>query len=449
MEGLTARPQLLFLCHTTPYPPDRGTEIRTYHILRLLARAFDVTALCFERTPASGGGAAADIATSRDALGRFAAVELFAIPQMHSRVRYAWDHLRSVALRRVYTTYRYDSRAFRRRLAEVLASKSFDLVHVDSLDLAQYLPACSGIPVVCVHIDVEPILLQRRARVERKPWRSAYLSYQARRREEVERYWCPRVALNVAVSEPDRALVKGIAPSSCVTVVPNGVDTEEFQPAGTAGSGLAFVGGTTPSPNLDALHFFCDQVLPHLRAAGMYVPVRWIGRASFEQRRSHAERHGVELTGYVEDARPHMRDAACHIVPMRVGGGTRLKILNAWAMSKAVVSTSIGCEGLEAADGENILIRDDPKDFASAILAVLEDGHLRFRLGQRGRDTVEQLYSWDVIGRDMLDTYLRVANARSSRAADARTAPRTDSADGGANHPVVTPAVLPAHVPHP
>lgn len=448
MEDLTARPQLLFLCHTTPYPPDRGTEIRTYHILRLLARAFDVTALCFERTRASGGGAAADIATSRDALGRFAAVDLFAIPQLHSRVRYAWDHLRSIALRRVYTTYRYDSRAFRRRLAEVLASKSFDLVHVDSLDLAQYLPACRGIPVVCVHIDVEPILLQRRARVERKRWRSAYLRYQARRREEVERYWCPRVALNVAVSEQDRALVKGIAPSSCVTVIPNGVDIEEFLPAGTAGSGLAFVGGTTPSPNRDALHFFCDQVLPHLRAAGMDVPVRWIGRASTEQRRYHAERYGVELTGYVEDVRPLMRDAACHIVPMRVGGGTRLKILSAWAMGKAVVSTSIGCEGLEAVDGENILIRDDPKDFAAAILAVLADEDMRCRLGERGRDTAERLYGWDVIGREMIDTYLTVANARSGRVASAAATARAEPGYAPATCTATTPSVLRPHLPH-
>lgn len=272
MGDLTPRPQLLFLCQTTPYAPDGGAQIRTYHVLRLLARAFDVTALCFERSRTSGPGSTRDIATSGTALGRFAAVEIFAIPQRRSRVRYAWDHFRSLAWRRVYTTYLYDSAVFRQRLAEVLAAKSFDLVHVDSLDLAQYLPACHGIPVVCVHHDVEPILLQRRARGERSRWRSAYMSYQARRREEVERYWCPRVALNVAVSEQDRALVKRIAPGSQVAVVPNGVDVEEFQPAGCGGSGLAFVGGTTPAPNLDALEFFCDQIQPHLRAAWAHIP---------------------------------------------------------------------------------------------------------------------------------------------------------------------------------
>src|SRR5205807_75841 len=130
----------------------------------------------------------------------------------------------------------------------------------------------------------------------------------------------------------------------------------------------------------------------------------WIGSASAGQQRHYWERHGVELSGYVDDVRPLMQAAACHIVPLRAGGGTRLKILTSWAMGKPVVSTSLGCEGLAAVDGDNILIRDDPADFAGAILAVLGDPALRRRLGERGRATAEARYSWDVIGTDMIDT---------------------------------------------
>ena len=176
---------------------------------------------------------------------------------------------------------------------------------------------------------------------------------------------------------------------------------------------MVFVGGTNWFPNRDALDFFCEQILPHVQAGGAHVPARWVGSASAEQRRSYRERYGVELTGYVDDVRPFMRDAACHIVPLRAGGGTRLKILNAWAMGMAVVSTSIGCEGLAVVDGENILIRDDPRDFANAVLEVLESEALRRRLGERGRATTERLYSWDVIGQDMIETYLRVAHGGS------------------------------------
>src|SRR5438270_13359550 len=113
----------------------------------------------------------------------------------------------------------------------------------------------------------------------------------------------------------------------------------------------------------------------------------------------------VEHTGYVADCRPYVRDAACFVVPLRVGGGTRLKILDAWAMGKAVVSTSVGCEGLAAEDGRNILIRDDPAEFARAVCAVLRDQSLRARLGAAARATGEQHYSWERIGGPMLQLY--------------------------------------------
>jgi glycosyltransferase involved in cell wall biosynthesis len=221
------------------------------------------------------------------------------------------------------------------------------------------------------------------------------------------------VALNVTVSEGDRDRIDQLAPGSRVAVVPNGVDTEEFQPAVTDGTGVAYVGGTNPFPNLDALEFFAADVLPHLRASGPNRRVRWIGRASSDQQQQYADRYGIELTGYVEDARPMLRDAACHIVPLRVGGGTRLKILSAWAMGKPVVSTSVGCEGLAAADGENILIRDDPAAFAEAVARVLDDPALGRGLGERGRATAERLYSWNVIGARMNDAYLALTHGES------------------------------------
>jgi glycosyltransferase involved in cell wall biosynthesis len=405
MAGMMRRPRLLFLCQTLPYPPDGGVWIRTYHVMRQLAETFEITALCFERAATSG-----TTPGLKKGLAPLASVEVFPIPQRHSRLRFWCDHLRSAALRRVYTAYVYDSRAFQRRLAELLEIIPFDLIHVDSLDLARYLPACRELPVVCVHHDIESKLLQRRASVDRSAWRSAYFRYQSRRMEEVERRWCPRIALNVTCSEHDRERVAELAPGARIAVVPNGVDTGEFQPDSASGAGIAFVGGTNTFPNRDALEFFASGVLPHLGASARHMPIRWIGRALPDQRRDYAARYGIDLTGYVEDVRPLLRQAACHIVPLRVGGGTRLKILNSWAMGKPVVSTSIGCEGLAAADGDNILIRDDPKDFARAIAAVLDDGELRRRLGERGRATAERLYSWDAIGRAMRETYLTVAS---------------------------------------
>lgn len=409
----SSRPRLLFLCQTLPYPPDGGVWIRTFHVLRLLARAFDITALCFERAGSADVGGREHAAAARAALSQFADVEVFAIPQKHNRFRYVWDHVRSMACGRVYTTYLYESRAFRQRLRELLRSTTFHLVHADSLDLAAYLSTCSGLPVVCVHHDVESTLLRRRAGLERRWWRAAYMRFQARLMARIEQHWCARVALNIAVSEQDALVLRRLVPTARIAVVPNGVDVEEFRPDGCVGSGVAHIGGTNTFPNLDALEFFCEQIQPHLRGSSSDIPVRWIGRASPEQQRSYRARFGVELTGYVEDVRPLMRTAACHIVPLRVGGGTRLKILNSWAMGKPVVSTSIGCEGLDAVDGVNILVRDDRREFANAIQAVLEDAALRRRLGEAGRATVERLYSWESVGGELIETYRSVANAGS------------------------------------
>ena len=145
--------------------------------------------------------------------------------------------------------------------------------------------------------------------------------------------------------------------------------------------------------------------------------VRWIGSATKEQIGRFGAL-GIELRGYVDDVRPHIAAASAFIVPLRVGGGTRLKILNAWSMGCAVVSTSVGCEGLRARDGANIMIRDDPAAFAKAILDVERDPGLRRRLGTGARKTAEEVYSWSVIGRDMIDLYQGVISAAKERGQD-------------------------------
>jgi glycosyltransferase involved in cell wall biosynthesis len=316
----------------------------------------------------------------------------------------------------------YQSRPFAELLNRLVGSTAFEIVHADSLvDLAGYLPGiCDRIPVIGVHHNVESELLKRRASIEQSQLRRMYLNYQANLVEEVQRRWCGRVALNVAVSTADAAVLNRIAPDARVIVVPNGVDVDEFRPSNGSGGGVAYVGGMNWFPNRDALDFFCGEILPHLKQRRRELEVRWIGAASADEQHVYRDRYGVELTGYVDDVRPLVRDAACHIVPLRVGGGTRLKILNAWAMGKAVVSTSIGCEGLAATDGENILIRDGPKAFADAVATVLADDVLRRRLGNAGRETAERLYSWNRVGERMISAYSMLRRSEPRRSAVGR-----------------------------
>jgi len=225
--------------------------------------------------------------------------------------------------------------------------------------------------------------------------------------KEEEQRWCPRVTLNVAVSEVDAEKLGNIAPGARFTVVPNGVDTDYFRPPATAGQGdIVFVGGTTWYPNKDALDYFTSTILPILKKKAATRRVAWVGRASPEEIDRYQKEFGITLTGYVEDIRPFVHAASCYIVPIRIGGGTRVKILDAWAMGCAIVSTTVGCEGLSARDGQNILIRDDPEEFAVAVADLLVDPALRDRLGQAGRRTAIEEYSWEALEPNLRSAYL-------------------------------------------
>lgn len=395
------KPRLLFLSQTLPFPPNGGVKVRTYNILRLLAREFEIHALCFYRW--KRGRLGTDVNAGIDGLRSFGEVQAFPIPQEHDSRRLLWDHARSVLVDRAYTVYTYESRTYAAALEKLLQEQTFDLVHTDSLDLSGYFPLLQGIPVVCTHHDAQSRLLRRRAERESRML-GGYLRKQALLTEKEERRWCPQVALNVCVSELDAAYLRNLTGSDNFTVVPNGVDVDQFTPSDGQKKGIVFVGGTTWFPNRDALTHFSEDIYPKLRARFEGVTTTWVGRATKEEVRQLSS-EGLQLTGYVPDIRPYVSEAACYVVPIRIGGGTRIKILDAWAMGKAVVSTSIGCEGLDAVDGTNILIRDAPDEFASAIQEILTIPELRRKLETAGRKTAEQKYSWEVIGNNLIREY--------------------------------------------
>lgn len=412
-----AKPKLLFLGQTLPYPPDSGTAIRSYNVLRLLARDYDVTVLCFYRRATTG-----NLDASLTALRAIAPhVEAFPIEQEYSRARMLADHARSVLTGRAYTTYAYENAAFRRALLSHLARERFALVYLDSLDVGGYLPLITGMPIVVGHQNVESALLRRRGENESKGVRRAYLKLQAKLMEGEERRWCPRAAVNLSVSNADMHNFQKLVPNAHFEVIPNGVDVDAFVPGtGSTRDGIVFVGGLSWFPNADALEFFDTEILPLVRARDERVKVTWVGRAKPDVIASYAKR-GIVLTGHVEDMRSYVHSAACYVVPLRIGGGTRLKILDAWALGKAVVSTSIGCEGLDAVDGQNILIRDEPAAFATAVTMLLHDSGLRASLERNARATAVRKYSWDVIGEKMRSVYREVL-AQSLAASSGRSA---------------------------
>jgi len=417
---MAARPHLLFLAQCLPYPPHTGVAARTFNVLKQLQEAYDIDLVAFYRINHQPDRSGLDAA--REALGRVAGfvAEPTPIPNEHSGLRKLWDHVRSVFSGRVYTYYEYHSRVFAQRLRAVLRARAPDLVHVDSLDLHRWLPELPPVPIACTHHDIDSELLRSRAlRLDQAVLRN-YLRLQADRSERLTRQLCPGFALNVMMSKMDAGRLQALAPGAATLVVPNGTDTEYFRPNGTksVAGRVVFVGPTYNFPNRDAVEFLLEEIWPRIRAADRTTSLRLIGRNAPADQSRYAAESGVTPLGHVADVRPPLSEAGCCVVPIRVGGGTRLKILDAWAMGKAVVSTSIGCEGLNAVDGENILIRDTADAIADAVLQVLSDTTIRSRLERNGRRTAAETYSWHVVGHQIRSAYdallARVAAPRAA-----------------------------------
>lgn len=415
--------KVLFLSQTLPYPPDSGVNVRTFNVLKGVASAFDVHCLCFARRAVVPDPS--DLGRRLQGLRGTASGDGFFIPSEWSLGRKLATHASSVMRTRVYTWFEYSNAEYLKRMRSLLSTGQFGLVHIDSLDLARFAKVIREefptLPIACSHHNVESELLLRRSRVVGSPFVRMYLRHQARLYARLEREWLARFALNVAVSDRDAEILKSMAPDAGFLTIPNGVDTEFFsvspqEPEGGMAGSIVFLGGTDWFPNYDALAHFARDVLPILRGKGYRGQVYWVGRSTEAHREEFSE-SGVELTGFVDDIRPIVQGAACSVVPLRVGGGTRLKITTAWAMGAAIVSTSQGCEGLDARDGENLLVADTPERFADAVMRILVEDGLRRRLQSAARRTAEESYSWNVVLPPMIDAYrnqVRPAHATGS-----------------------------------
>jgi glycosyltransferase involved in cell wall biosynthesis len=401
------RETLLVLSQCLPFPPHSGVANRTYHILLQLQQAFDIHLVAFSRRNHQPDIAAREHAQKALA-ERLTRVYLPApLPAERSWIARASAHLSSVLSGRPYTYFEYQSPLFERGLREATMTTRPALVHVDSLDLFGWLEHLPPAPVAVTHHSIESDLLRARARRIPSRLLAGYLRLQARSVERVEQRLCPALSLNVVMSETDADKLRLLAPGSRTVSIPNGVDTTYFTPAGTdAEPGrLVFIGPTYMYPNRDAIDWFIQESWAPVRQRVPEATLHLIGKDTPTDRARYQAAGSVQCHGYLSDLRDELRRASCSIVPIRIGGGTRLKILDSWAAGVPVVSTSVGCEGLAVRDGENILVRDDPAAFAEAVVAVLTDPALRHRIGASGRLTAEQAYDWRIIGDRLIAAY--------------------------------------------
>jgi len=402
------RPSLLFLAQSLPYPPHSGVASRTFNVLKQLQKEFDVSLVAFSRRDHQGSER--DRASAQQSLQQYLTMVAHpcVIPSEHNLTRRVWDHVRSITSRRPYTDFEYDSEEFRKALLGVLGRTDPALIHLDSLDLHSWRSVLPDRPTGCTHHSIESELLRLQAGQVRLPILAPYVRYQANLVERVERSVCPEVAINVMMSNLDARRLESLAPGSRTVVIPNGVDVDFFTPHENAEQlpgRLVFVGPTYSFPNRDAVDHLLDDIWLAILARQPEASLHLVGRNAPLDRARFERAPAVTCLGYVPDVRPHLAAATCCVVPIRAGGGTRLKILDAWAMGKAIVSTTIGCEGLDARHGENILIADDPSAFGEAVVEVLRNQRLRDSLQVNARSTAVETYAWNSVGARLRAAY--------------------------------------------
>lgn len=410
------RRRILFLSQCLPYPPHSGVTNRTYHVLQELQRAFDVTLVAFSRRnhqPDDASRAMAASVLRREISDVMEPVRIESEWSLATKLR---SHALSVLAGKPYIWHEYGSPRFGQELEAAIARARPDMVHLDSMDLYRWLDSIPAVPTACTHHNIESDLLRLMAEHVSGRAAQTYLMHQAALVEKVERRLCARFDVNVMTSATDAGRLRALVPGARMTVAPNGVDVEFFRPSPAAQlvpGRVIFLGPTSMFANRDAVEFFLTGSWPSVRTHRGNATFHLIGKNSADEKVRFERHAGVTCHGYVPDVRPHFAEAECSVVPLRVGGGTRLKILDAWSMGKAIVSTSIGCEGLETDDGRNILIRDDPADFADAVVQILCDRDLRHRLAREGRATAEEFYAWPVIGRRLNDVYHELLRSRA------------------------------------
>jgi glycosyltransferase involved in cell wall biosynthesis len=396
---------ILVIAHQLPYPPDTGGKIRLYHLYSRLAQRHSVTwvspvvaadephvkdvlQFCEQVIPLPGDGA----------------IEL---PQhgwrnlvMRAVAHLHWERLFVFCFGYVHTpglAWRYGTPERVAVVREAVDSCPWDVIICETVNSVELKPPAQRVPCVVSLWDIQWQLFRRLRRISPGTWedRLFYLPELLKiRRYEREQYRGFDAA--VTVSDRDKASLGRLCPQLRIEVIDNGVDNTYYQPSFVSeqSNTLLFVGTLGYAPNRDAVVYFADEILPIIKAS---VPDTTFNVVGLGAPAGFGEPPGVNMIGAVPDVRPYVQQSSVIVVPLRAGSGTRIKIVEALAAGKPVVTTSIGAEGLRVEHGRHVLIADKPDDFAAAVVRLLRDPALRLELGINGRRLVQQEYDWGML----------------------------------------------------
>ncbi len=399
--------RILFFSITVPFPATDGGRIRVLNLLKQLAKTEQVTFLALETTPMDQSGIdyLIDLGINCHLVEHSSAPPPVTISTI----------LQAIKLRKPITVSRYYSHGVARQFQQLLIQQKFDLIHYEMFHAAQYaLP--TNLPTVLSTQNVDSYIWKRLGQETGNPIKKLIYWTQAQAFNRYERTNSGKFSVATCVSGNDQILLNRACPQLPVRVIANGVDLELYQATETIEEPetLIYTGSMDWYPNEDAVIFFLKSILPLIRQNCPNVRMLVVGQHPTKNLRRTAELANLDgqvtITGRVDDVKPYIDQASVYVVPLRIGGGTRLKILEALAMKKAVVSTTIGAEGLNLVNQQEIIIADKPNQFAAAVIKLLADAEYRRLLGQQGRNRVEQDYGWPAIADKLRQVYHDLVN---------------------------------------
>lgn len=353
-------------------PVDTGGKIRSFNILRHLSKQHEVTLLSYY-------GGHLDRGYENSIAEQLPGAQTIHTAAPEGTFSQSLDYIWRLPSRAPYAVTKFTHPEVQRTVARWLTEKRFEVAVCDFLSASQNFPDRHTVPSVLFQHNVETVLWQRMADTEVAPWRKLSYRIEAAKMARYETSAIRRFHRVIAVSHRDRDEMLKLDPLCRVTVVPTGVDTEQFRRSpSTVGDPplIVFVGSMDWEPNIDAVEYFCRQIWPLVLNVFPRARFQIVGRNPHARVRRLVSA-SVEVTGMVPSVTDYLAAATVVTVPLRIGGGTRLKIFEAMAMGKALVSTSIGAEGLDIAHGRDLLIADAPEAFARSILDLLQQPELR------------------------------------------------------------------------
>lgn len=404
--------KILWLSHFIPYPPKGGVLQRGYHLLKQTAAHHEVHLLAFNQkeliaplfdTPEQG------IKEAKSHLGNYCStVEFIPLPLDKSAVKKKLVALTSLVRPAPYTMNWLNSDLYTASLIKLLNQHDFDFIHFDTISLAPYKKYCSNIPTSLDHHNIESHMLLRRASKESNWLKRFYFYQEGIRLEKFERRLCPKFDFNFTCSDTDTKRLLEIAKDSKVHTIPNGVDTSYFDPnpALEKRDRLIFVGTLSWYPNIEAVIFIAEQLWPEIKKIYPDICIDIIGANPPKEILELAKHDPTfKVHGFVDDILPYLKTAKCYICPIKDGGGTKLKIIDALSIGMAIVADEIACEGIDVVDNKSVIFASSPQEYLKAISGVLSDDKLRLNMEKKAREVAEKKYSYGIIGKQLADLF--------------------------------------------